>query len=178
MPDLSLVNMPGTGPLIYGDQGSGTRAATDFLNFQKNNTETFSVDYLGLPDPGGNQATRYIQRTVGDIAADSDLLKWFLFEVRATITIIAAYYSVDTDTADGSAVGQSLAIVDESANAVCTASTNAGNPGATQAVWVTLGAITNGTLTAGDYLKFTPTHSGAGLAMSGLAFYFTYTLGT
>lgn len=178
MPDARFVNLPGNGPIIYSDQGSGTRAAQDLFNFQKNNAEVFSVSSTGLPDPGGAQQTRYVPYTVGDIVAESDAKSWTILEVRATITIISIFYSVDTDTADGTTNGQTFLIEDETNNQITSNTLNAGNPGATQAVWVTCGSVTSGTLTDGDYLTFSPTKVSAGLAMSGLAFYITYTMGT
>ncbi len=178
MPDARFVNLPGNGPIIYSDQGSGTRAAQDLLNFQKNNSEVFSVSSTGLPDPGGAQQTRYVQYTVGDIVAESDAKSWTILEVRATITIISIFYTVDTNTADGTSNGQTFLIEDESNNAITTNTLNAGDPGATQAVWVTCGTVTAATLTADDYLTFSPTKVSSGLDMSGLAFYITYTMGT
>jgi len=176
MPDLKLVNIPGAGPLIYSKMGAGTRATADLFNFQKNNTEVFSVDYQGLPDPGGNQASRVLSIEVGDIVADSDALDFFLFEVRSTIVITAVSYSVDTATADGSSSGQTLLISDESANQIVSVATPSANPGVAQATVTTMGDVTYGTLTTGDYLMFAPTKVSSGLAMSGLTFYFTYTM--
>ena len=178
MPDVRFVNIPGTGPIIYSDQGSGTRAAADLINFQKNNSEVFSVNSAGLPDPGGNQTVKQLYAGVGDIVADSDAFSWCLWEVRATVTITAIFYTVDTDTADGTTNGQTFLIEDESSAQISSNTLNAGNPGATQAVWVTCGSITNGTLTAGDRVTFSPTVVSSGLAMSGLRFYIQYTLGT
>ena len=178
MPDARLINIPGTGPLFYSDQGSGTRATADFINYQKNTSEVFSVSSTGLPDPGGAQQTRYVQYTVGDIVAASNAKSWTILEVRATITIVSIFYTVDTDTADGTTNGQTFLIEDESSNQITSNTLNAGNPGATQAVWVTCGSVTNGTLTADDYVTFSPTVVSAGLDMSGLAFYITYTMGT
>lgn len=174
MPDLKLANVPGSGALIYGDQGSGTRATADFINFQKNNTETFSVDYLGIPDPGGNQTLRQVQIQVGDIVADSDALDFFLFESRGTITITKIEYCVDTDTADGSTNGQTLLVSDNAAAQIASVATPSDNPGVAQATWTTMGSITNGELTTGQFCYFSPTKVSSGLAMSGLSFLITY----
>jgi len=176
MPDLKLHNLPGTGPLIRGDFGSGTRAATDFLNFQLNNSEVFSINSAGLPDPGGNQAVRQHLVTVGDIAADSDAITYFLFEVRASLTITKVSFWVDTTTADGSTNKQTMLIEDESSNQIVSKITATANPGATIATWTDMGSVTNGALTAGDYLTMSPTKTSSGLAMSGLAFLFDYTM--
>ncbi len=178
MPDLRLVNTPGTGALIYGDQGSGTRATADFITFEKNDTEVFSVNYLGLPDPGGQQAIWQHQVQIGDIAADSDSESWFLMEVRGTITITKVEYCVDTQTADGTSNRQTLLIEDESSNSIVSIDTPTASPSVAQATWTTMGGVSSGTLTAGDYLTFSPTLIGSGLIMSGLTFLFTYTMGT
>ena len=175
MPDLKLVNVPGTGPLIYADQGAGTRATADFINFQKNNTEVFSVDYLGIPDPGGNQAVRQVQCQIGDIAADSDALDWFLFESRGTITITKIEYCVDTQTADGSTNRQTLLISDNAAAQIASVDTPTANPSVAQATWTTMGSITNGELTTGQFCYFSPTKISSGIIMSGLTFLITYT---
>ena len=161
MSDLKLDNIPGTGPIIRGDFGSGTRAATDFLNFQLNNSEVFSVDSAGLPDPGGNQATRQTLKLVGDIVADSDAITYFLFETRATITITKVQYWVDTSTADGTTNKQTLLIEDESSNQIVSIITAANNPGVTLATWTDMSSVTSATLTAGDYLTFSPTKTSA-----------------
>ncbi len=176
MPDLKLNNIPGNGPLIYSKMGSGTRAAADLFNFQKDNTEVFSVDYLGLPDPGGNQAVFVSQFCVGDIVADADAFEHFLFEVRCSLTISAVDYCVDTDTADGTTNGQTLLIQDESANQIVSVATPTANPGVAAATWTTMGSVTNGALTTGDYLVFLPSKVSSGLAMSNLTFQVTYTV--
>jgi len=178
MADLKLYNIPGTGPLIRGDMGAGTRATADFINFQKNNTETFSVDYQGLPDPGGGQATRVAVINVGDIAADSDGLQNFLIEARGSITVTAAYVCVDTDTATG-AGGNAVTIVLKRSNGDATVATylsSASNPALAQATVTTMGAITNGAIVSGGYLYCTYTKTSAGLALSGLTFIIHYTM--
>ena len=178
MSDLTMKNLPGTGPLIRGDFGSGTRAATDFLNFQLNNSEVFSVNSAGLPDPGGNQATRQQLVTIGDIVANSDALTYFLWEARATITITKVQYWVDTATADGTTNRQTLLIEDESSNQIVSIDTPTADPSVAIGTWTDMSTVTNGTLTAGDYLTFSPTKISDGIAMSGLAFLFDYTMGT
>ncbi len=179
MADLKLYNIPGTGPLIRGDMGAGTRATADFINFQKDNTETFSVDYQGLPDPGGNQATRVAVINIGDIAADSDALQNFLLEARATITVTAAYVCVDTETADGSVNGQTITLIRSNGDAtVATYTTAVANPGLAQATVTTMGDITNGEVVSGGYLYCTYTKVASGLAMSGLTMIIHYTMAT
>lgn len=175
MPDLNLVNIPGNGPLIYSKMGSGTRATADLFNFQKNNSETFSVDYAGVPDPGGNQATMVTQFCIGDIVADSDAFEYFICEVRGSITISAVNYWVDENTADGSVNGQTLLIDDESSNQIVSVATPSENPGVAAATVTTMSTVTNGSLTAGDYLVLLPTKVSSGLAMSNLTIQFTYT---
>jgi hypothetical protein len=178
MADLKLDNVPGTGPLIRADQGSGTRATADFMNFQADNTETFSVDYQGLPDPGGNQATRQIVIAVGDIAADSDAIQNFLFEAHGGITITAAYLVVDTATATG-AGGNAVTIVLKNSNAdatIATYLTGSDNPALAQATVTTMGSITNATIAAGGYVYCTYTKTSSGLALSGLTFIINYTM--
>ena len=177
MADLKLYNTPGTGPLIRGDQGSGTRAATDFITFLKNNSETFSVDSTGLPDPGGGQATREVMIQVGDIVVDSDAIEYFLVEFRGGVVITDGDYSVDTDTADGSTNKQTFSIKRSSDDAeVFGVTTAAANPGANQAEWVSLGAAGNTTVTTGEYLYLDITKTSTGLAMSGLTFVIYYTM--
>ncbi len=177
MADLKLYNIPGTGPLIRGDMGSGTRASADFLNFQKNNTETFSVDYQGLPDPGGGQATRQLTIAVGDIVADSNTIQNFLFTARGSITITAAYVVVDTATATGAVNGQIITLKRSNGDAtVATYTTAVADPGLAQATVTTMGAITNGAILSGGYLYCTFTKVASGLAMSGLTFIVNYTM--
>ena len=177
MPDLKLNNTPGTGPLIRGVQGSGTRATADFIDFLKNNTETFSVDSTGLPDPGGGQATREIVCQVGDIVVDSDAIEYFLCEFRGGVVITDGDYVVDTDTADGSTNKQTFSIKRSSDDAeVFGATTAAANPGVDQATYVTLGAAGNTALAAGEYLYVDFTKTSTGLAMSGLTFIIYYTM--
>ncbi|KKL64667.1 hypothetical protein LCGC14_2162700 [marine sediment metagenome] len=176
MSDINLVNIPGTGALIRGDQGAGTRASADFLNFQKNNTETFSVDSAGLPDPGGNQATRQITIQIGDIVADSDAIEPFLMEFRGGVTITKAQLCVDTSTADGTTNKQTITILDSSDQQIAQLLTAANNPGVTQATWTDMGAITNAALTAGEYMYVTFAKTSAGLVMSGLTFLINYTM--
>ena len=175
MPDLNLVNVPGSGPLIFGDQGSGTRAAADFLVFSKNNTETASVDSLGLPDLGGNQAVRQIPIQIGDIVADSDAFDWFLFESRGTITITKIEYCVDTDTLDGTSNRQTLLVSDNAAAQIASIDTPTANPSVDIATWTTMGSITNGELTNGQFCYFSPSKISSGIVMSGLTFLITYT---
>jgi len=175
MPDLNLVNVPGSGALIYGDQGSGTRAAADFIILSKNNTETFSVDSGGVPDPGGQQAIRQVQIQIGDIVADSDAFDYFLFESRGTITITKIEYCVDTQTADGTTNRQTLLVSDNAAAQIASIDTPTANPSVAQATWTTMGAITNGELTTGQYCYFSPSKIASGIAMSGLTFLITYT---
>jgi len=180
MPDLYFNNVPGTGAIIRTDQGAGAGATRDFLKFQKNATEVFSVDYTGLPDPGGNQQTRFITIQVGDIAADSDALKNFLVEFRAGITIAATGcdFCVDTNTATG--VGgntQTLTIKRSSDDGTVVAvTTSASNPAVAQATWTTMGAVTNGAIAAGEYLYITFTKASAGLALSGLSIQIKFTM--
>lgn len=176
MSDINLVNIPGTGALIRGDMGAGTRASSDFINFQKNNTETFSVDSTGLPDPGGNQQTRQHVFTYGDVAADSDTLKPFIMEVRGGITVTKIEVVVDTDTADGTTNKQTITVLDEGDNQIAQLTTAANNPGITQAVYTTMGSITNGTFAAGEYMYVTFAKVVSGLALSGLQFIITYTM--
>ena len=177
MADLKLENVPGTGPLIRGDQGSGTRAAADFIKFEKNNSETFSVDSSGLPDPGGGQATRSITINVGDIVADSDAIENFLCEFRGGVVITDGDYAVDTDTADGTTNKQTFSIKRSSDdNEVFGATTPAANPGVAAATWTTLGAAGNTALASGEYLYVDYTKTTGGLAMSGLSFIIYYTM--
>ena len=179
MADLKLYNVPGTGPLIRADMGSGTRAAADFINFQKNNSEVFSVDSAGLPDPAANQATRQLTVNVGDLAADSNALQNYLFTARAGITITAASVVIDTATADGSVNGQIITLKRSNGDlTVATYTTAVANPGLAQATVTTMGAITNGALVAGGYLYVTFAKVSAGLAMSGLTFIINYTMST
>jgi len=177
MADLRLVNVPGSGPLIYGDQGAGTRAAADFITFEKNDTEVFSVNYLGIPDPGGVQNTRQIAVQVGDIVAASDAFDYFLFESRGTITITKIEYCVDTDTLDGGTNGQTLLISNNAGAKIASVATPTANPGVDAATWTTLGDITNEELTTGQYCYFSPTVVSSGLVMSGLTFLISYTTG-
>jgi len=177
MSDLKLHNIPGTGALIRGDFGSGTRAATDFINFQKDNSEVFSVDSAGLPDPGGNQATRQVVITVGDIVADSDALENFLVEFRGGVVITAGYIWVDTVTADGTTNKQTISIkrsVDDAE--VFGYTTDAGDPGIALGTWTTLGAAGNTALAAGGYLYCDYTKTVSGLALSGTSFLIHYTM--
>jgi len=166
--DLKLHNIPGTGPLIRADQGAGTRATADLINFQKNNSEVFSVDYQGLPDPGGSQATRQVVIPIGDIVADSDALESFLIEFRKAVTITDADFWVDTATADGSTNKQTLTIKRSSDNATVVAFTTAAeNPGVAQATVTDMGEVGNAAIGAGEYLYMTYTKTSSGLAMSG-----------
>lgn len=176
MSDLNYVDIPGTGAIIRGDMGAGTRAAADFLNFQKNNTETFSVDSAGLPDPGGNQQTRQVVITLGDFVANSDAIEPWVMEVRGGITVTKAEIVVDTDTADGTTNKQTITLLDESDNQIAQLTTAANNPGISQAVYTTMGAITNGALTAGDNMYMTFAQVSAGLVLSGLQLVITYTM--
>lgn len=179
MPDFYFNNIPGTGPIIRSDQGAGAGAARDFIQLKKNGTEVWSVSSTGLPDPGGNQATRFITIQVGDIAADSDTLQNFLIEARATITVTAAYVCVDTATADGSVNGQIVTLKRSNGDAtVATYTTAVANPGLAQATWTTMGAITNGEILAGGYLYCTYTKVAGGLALSGLSILVNYTMST
>lgn len=179
MADLSLINIPGTGPIIRGEEGFGTRATADFLNFQKDATETFSVNYTGLPDPAAGQATRQIQIQISDLVANSNALSNFLFEARAGITVTNAQICVDTATATGAVNGQVIVIKNSSGDAtVCTYTTAVADPGLAQATWTTMGAITNGAMVAGDKLYTTYAKVADGLAMSGVSFLIDYTMST
>ena len=177
MADLKLENVPGTGPIIRGDFGSGTRAATDFINFQLNNSEVFSVDSTGLPDPGGNQATRQVVITVGDIVADSDAIENFLVEFRGGVVITAGYIWVDTQTADGTTNKQTISVkrsVDD--GEVFGYTTNAGDTGIAQATWTSLGVAGNTAVADGGYLYVDYTKTSSGLALSGTSFLIHYTM--
>lgn len=176
MPDMKLVNIPGTGALIYSKMGSGTRAAQDLFNLQKNNTEVFSVNSAGLPNVGGSQSIFNYYVCIGDIVASSDDFEYLLWEIRESITISAIAYIVDADTLIGTSNGQTLLINDESANQIVSISTPSADPGVTQAIWTDMSTVTDGTLTAGDYLKLLPTVVSSGLAMSNLTFRITYTI--
>ncbi len=175
--NLRLYNIPGTGPLIRADMGSGTRATADFINFQKNNSKVFSVDYQGLPMPVGNQKTRQMTINVGDIAADSNALQNYLMTARAGITITAISVVADTTTADGSTNKQTFTVKRSSDDGtVASATTAVANPGMTVATLLTLGSITNAALAAGEYLYCTYTKVSSGLAISGLTFIINYTM--
>jgi len=177
MPDLKLDSLPGTGPLIRGDFGSGTRAATDFINFQLDNTEVLSVDSTGLPDPGGNQATRQVLITIGDIVANSDAIENFLLEFRGGVVITAGYVWVDTATADGTTNKQTISVKRSADDGeVFGYTTAAANPGLAAATWTSLGAAGNTAVASGGYLYCDFTKTSSGLAMSGLALLIHYTM--
>ncbi len=73
---------------------------------------------------------------------------------------------------------QTLLIEDESSNQIVSIVTAANNPGVTLATWTDMSTVTNGSTAAGEYFTFSPTKTSAGLAMSGLAFLFDYTMTT
>lgn len=182
MPDITpvvkLINPPGTGPILRSDQGSGAGAARDFINFQKDNSEVFSVDVSGLPDPGGGDAKREAIVVYGDVPADADALEPFLMQFTSAVVITNIYVAVDTDTADGSTNKQSIAVLESGADdTLCTLLTPAENPGLAQNTWTTMGAVSNGDIAAADYLYVTFTKTSSGLILSGLAFKIEYTLG-
>ncbi|MDO8715322.1 MAG: hypothetical protein Q7J73_00670 [Dehalococcoidales bacterium] len=135
------------------------------------------MDSAGLPDPGGNQATRQLTVAVGDIAADSDALQNFIFTARGTITITAINLFADTTTADGSVNKQTITFKRSNGDAtVATVTTATANPGMTIATALSAGAITNGDIVTGGYLYCTYTKVASGLAISGLTFVINYTM--
>jgi hypothetical protein len=175
--NLKLVNPPGSGPIIRNDQGAGAGAARDFIGFEAASSEVFSVDANGLPDPGGGDATRDVTVCIGDIVADSDALDMCLARFNVAVTITAIYYCVDTATADGTTNRQTL-LVSESGGDLQVASvdTPTANPSVAQATWTSMGAITNGAMSAGEYLYLSPTKIASGIAMSNLTFRIEYTM--
>lgn len=176
-PNFNIKDVPGSGPIIRNDQGAGAGAARDFIDFQAASSEVFSVDANGLPDPGGGDARRTLTICVGDIIADQGTQEYYLTRFAAACTIQAIYYCVDEDTADGSVNGQTILVSESSGSAqVASAATPAANPGVEQATWTTLGAITNGTMIADEYLYLTVTKVAAGLAMSNLTLQIEYTM--
>lgn len=173
--NLKLVAPVGSGPVIRSDQGSGAGADRDFIVFKKGGSEVFSVDKNGLPDPGGGDAKRKVPVPYGDVVADSDLLEPFLVKFTRSVTITEIKLAVDTATADGTTNRQTITIKRGSDNAqVAQLQTPAENPGLAQAVWTDMGAITNATLAAGDYLYAAFAKTESGLALSGLTFEIEY----
>lgn len=174
-PVVKFVNPPGTGPIIRFDNGTGN--ARDFLDFQKNSSEVFSVNSAGLPDPGGGDAKRSVVVSYGDFPADSDALEPMIHEFEKAVTVTNIYLAVDTDMGDGSGANTETFVVKRSADdgTVATFVTSA-DPGIAQNTWQTMGAITNADVTADTYLYMTITKAGSGLAGSGLVIRVEYTL--
>jgi len=179
-PVFKFVNPPGTGAIIRNDGGdAGGGGTRDVIDFEQSGTEAFSVDSSGLPDPGGGDPKRQVIVCIGDIAADSDALQNYLWQPQATCTVTNIYICVNADTADGTTNKQIITVkreVDD--GAVATFTTAAANPGLADETWTTLGAITNASIVADDYLYCTYTKTVGGLAMAGLTFLIEYTLGT
>jgi len=167
----------GAGPIVRNDQGAGAGAARDFINFEKGNSETFSVDADGLPDPGGGDATRSITHQIQDLVADSDALEPMGIKFGKPVTITKISIWVDTDTADGSTNKQTFVWNRSSDDAVLvTYTTPAANPGLAQGVPATMGAVTNEAIGEDEYLYLEITKTSSGLAMSGVSFQIEYTL--
>jgi len=177
MADLKLENLPGTGPIIRADMGAGTRATADFIVYKKDGSEVFSVDYQGLPDPGGNQAKRQVLISLGDIPADADALENFLVEFRAGVNIEKVQLCIDTDTGDGTTNRQNITIKRSSDDGqVVSYTTPTDNPALSAATWTDMGTVTNAALSNGEYLYATYTKTASGLALSGLAILIDYTM--
>ena len=177
MPVIKIVNPPGSGPIWRHDLGAGAGASRDFMNFQKDGIEVFSVDSNGLPDPGGGDAKRAVTCLYGDVAADSDALEAFIWRAEKGVTITGVRLCVDADTADGSVNGQTLTLKRSSDNGqVVQYTTPANNPALSQATWYDMGSVTNASLSADEYLYLTFTKVNSGLALSGLCLLIEYTL--
>ncbi|MCE5270821.1 hypothetical protein LLH00_06005 [bacterium] len=173
--NLKLVAPVGSGPVIRSDQGAGAGADRDFIVFKKGGAEVFSVDKNGLPDPGGGDAKRKVPVPYGDVVADSDLIEPFLNKFVKGVTITGIKLAVDTATADGTTNRQTITVKRGSDGAtVAEYQTPAENPGLAQNIWTDMGAITNATLAAGDYLYAAFTKTAGGLALSGLTFEIEY----
>jgi len=175
---FNFVNPPGTGPIIRNDQGdAGGGEARDLIDFEQSTSKMFSINSLGLPDPGGGDPKRQIVVCIGDIIADSDALKFYLCQFEAACAITNIYCCINADTADGTSNGQTLLISESSGDLqVTTYSTAASNPGLADETWTTQGAVTNGDMVAGEYLYMQPTKVSSGLAMAGLTFLIEYTM--
>ncbi len=168
---------PGAGPIIRNDQGAGAGAARDFINFEKNSTETFSVSSAGLPDPGGGDAKRSITVPVGDIVADSDLIEYGLVKFPGAVTITKISANVDTNSADGTTNKQTISIKRSNDDGeVVSFITNTANPGMNISTWEDMGAVTNEAQAAGEYLYVDFTKTASGIVLSGLSFQIEYTL--
>ena len=178
MADFNFVNIPGSGPLIRNDGGAGAGADRDFIKFEAGSSEKFSVDSSGLPDPGGGDKTRSITINIGEIGADSDALEFGLGQFNVAVTITKIYYCVDEATADGTTNRQTLLVTESgAAGQVTSVDTPTANPSVAQATWTDMGSITNGAMSANEYLYFLPTKISSGIAMSNLTFRIEYTMG-
>jgi len=174
--NLNIVNPPGAGPIIRSDQGVTGRATADFINFQKNNSEVFSVDYNGLPDPGGGDAKRQLMVGLGDLIADSDALEFYLATWVVACTLTNIYIAVDTDTADGSTNKQTLLFQIDDDTQIASFTTAADNPGIAAATWTTVGVLDSTTIAAGNSLELLPSKVSSGLALSNLIILIEYTV--
>jgi len=177
-PVFNIVNPPGTGAIIRNDQGdAGGGEARDLIDFEQSGSEVFSIDSNGLPDPGGGDPKRQVIVCVGDIAADSDALQNYLWQPEASCEVTNIYCCVNADTADGSTNKQTITVnreVDD--GALVSYTTAVADPGLADETWQTMGAVSNATIVAGDYLYCTFTKTSSGLAMAGLTFLIEYTL--
>jgi len=176
-PVYSYDNVPGIGPIIRNDQGSGAGAARDFLDLQKSGSEVFSVNSAGLPDPGGGDTTQMLTISVGDLVADSDALVPFLHKFPVGVTITKVSICADTDTADGSTNKQTFTVKRSSDDGQIVAVTTAtANPGLTGGTWLDAGSVTNGAIGAAEYLYLTIAKTASGIAISGLQIQVEFTL--
>jgi len=174
-PCYNFVNPPGTGPIIRVDNGAGN--ARDLLDFQASSTEVFSISTAGLPDPGGGDAKRTVLCSYGDLPADADLIEPLVHEFEKSVTITNVYIACDTDTATADGGNTQTFTLNRGAdsNEICSWATSA-DPGLTQNTWQSLGAISDETIAADDYVYGTITKAGSGLIVSGLIYRVEYTL--
>jgi hypothetical protein len=173
-PVFRFIDPPGTGPIIRIDNNAG--ATRDVLDFQKNSTETFSVDSNGLPDPGGGDATRVVIVRYDDTPADADALQPCLHVFEKAVTITAIYVCCDVSVGDMSTNKETIVVKNSTSDTtIATLALTGGTPMPAKA-WLTMGAITNGSVTADTYIYATLTKTSSGLVMSGLTFRIEYTL--
>ncbi len=172
---FKFTNPPGTGPIIRIDNGAGS--TRDVLNFQKNSSEVFSVDYNGLPHPSGGYAKRTVMVSYGDVPADADDLEPKLVEFEKAVTITNIYVAVDTDMGDCSgADNQTLYVKNGSDDSTMATLALTSNPGLAQNTWTSMGTISNASIPADSYCYATFAKGGSGVAMSGLVYRIEYTL--
>jgi len=172
--NFNCINIPGAGPIIRSDQGETSRATADAINLQKDNSEVFSVDYKGLPDPAGGGAKRQIMICLGDIVADSDALEYYLCTFVVAVTLTNIYIAVDADTEDGSTNKQTLLFQTDDDTQVASYTTPAENPGLDGATWTTVGDLDSSAVAATVSLEMLPTKVSSGLDLSNLTILIEY----